>query len=152
MSTDQIEEMLIREELTIAPLWKRLVAHCMDVLLISMLVTGILWQSILQNIGDKAVLIGIFSDYMPKIFLLIILYQWIFIHLFGATIGKMVVRIRVVDIYYLDNPSWFLSFVRVILREIAIYLLYVPFIFMISNQFYRGLHDEISKTIVIELH
>lgn len=49
MNTNKIEEILAREEIEVAPYWKRIVAHLIDDLLLSMVIIGIYWDSIMQN-------------------------------------------------------------------------------------------------------
>ena len=62
MDIEKIEETLAREEIELAPLWKRLVAFIIDDLLISMVLIGINWDSIVQNSHDKEAILGIVSS------------------------------------------------------------------------------------------
>ena len=63
----------------------------------------------------------------------------------------MVVRIKVIEVALLDNPSVMQSFLRSLMRLLRIVLTYIPFIFILSSKIYQGLHDRIANTIVIEI-
>lgn len=151
MKVEQIEEILAREELQIAPLWKRFVAFVIDELLISMIIIGIAWEAISQNSQDTEVILKIVSDYTFSMLGIALVYHWLFVKLYGATIGKMVVRIKVIEVALLDNPSVMQSFLRSLIRLLSIILTYIPFIFILSSKIYQGLHDRIANTIVIEI-
>jgi len=77
-------------------------------------------------------------------------YHTIFIHLYGKTIGKMVARIRAVDIYTLDNPSWKNSFIRAVLRNFDEMFFYLGMLFALTNPFVQTIHDKFSKVIVVD--
>ncbi|MDE5602468.1 MAG: RDD family protein [Helicobacter sp.] len=151
MSVEKIEETLAREELQIAPLWKRFVAFLIDELLVSMIILGIAWEEILQNSQDIEIVLEIVSGYTFFMFIIVLIYHWLFVKFYGATIGKMVVRIKVIEVALLDNPSGMQSFLRSFFRLLSMVLFYIPFIFMLGNRVYQGLHDRIANTIVIEL-
>jgi uncharacterized RDD family membrane protein YckC len=76
-------------------------------------------------------------------------YHTIFIHLYGKTIGKMVARIRTVDIYLLDNPSWWQSFIRAIIRNFDEMFFYLGMLYALTNPFTQTIHDKFSKVVVI---
>ncbi|WP_104721244.1 RDD family protein [Helicobacter mesocricetorum] len=151
MNVEKIEEILAREELQIAPLWKRFVAFVIDELLISMIILGIAWEEISQNSQDIEIALEIVSDYTFSMFIIAIVYHWLFVKFYGATIGKMVVKIKVVEVALLDNPSLMQSFLRSLVRFLSMVLFYIPFLFILNSRVYQALHDRIVNTIVIEL-
>ena len=77
-------------------------------------------------------------------------YHTIFIHLYGKTIGKMVARIRAVDIYTLDNPSLQNSFIRALLRNFDEMFFYLGMLYSLSNPFVQTIHDKLAKVVVID--
>lgn len=151
MNQEKIEEILAREEIQVAHLWKRVVAHFIDDLLISMVVIGMYWEKIMQNAGDAEVIIGMISNSWLILYVLRIVYHWLFVRYFGATIGKIVVKVRVIELGLLDNPSSKQALVRSILRALSEFLMYLPFLYIVTNPLFRGLHDKASQTIVVDL-
>lgn len=89
MNTNKIEEILTREEIEVAPYWKRIVAHLIDDLLLSMVIIGIYWDSIMQNTGDVEAMLAIVSSSWAILYGIRILYHWLFVQFYGATIGKL---------------------------------------------------------------
>lgn len=98
MNTDKIEEILAREEIQTAPYWKRIIAHIIDDLLLSMVIIGIYWESIVENTGNTEVVLAIISSSWLILYGVRILYHWLFVQFYGATIGKIVVKIRVIEL------------------------------------------------------
>ena len=79
MKVEQIEEILAREELQIAPLWKRFVAFVIDELLISMIIIGIACEAISQNSQDIEIVLKIVSDYTFSMLGIALVYHWLFV-------------------------------------------------------------------------
>lgn len=131
MNTNKIEEILTREEIEVAPYWKRIVAHLIDDLLLSMVIIGIYWDSIMQNTGDVEAMLAIVSSSWAILYGIRILYHWLFVQFYGATIGKIVVKIRVIELGLLDNPSFWQAFLRSLLRTLNEFLMYLPFFYIL---------------------
>ncbi|WP_026943814.1 RDD family protein [Helicobacter rodentium] len=151
MNTDKIEEILAREEIQVAPYWKRIIAHIIDDLLLSMVIIGIYWDSIQQNVGDTEAILAIISSSWLVLYGIRVLYHWLFVQFYGATIGKIVVKIRVIELGLLDNPNFQQALTRSILRALSEILMYLPFVYIFANSLNRGLHDMATNTLVIEL-
>ncbi|WP_297812249.1 RDD family protein [uncultured Helicobacter sp.] len=151
MNTEKIEEILAREEIQIAPYWKRVVAHIIDDLLLSMVIIGIYWDSIIQNTGNAEAILAIVSNSWLVLYGIRILYHWLFVQYYGATIGKIVVKIRILEVELLDNPSLKQALVRSLLRAFSEFLMYLPFFYIFANPLRRGLHDMATNTLVVEL-
>lgn len=151
MNQEKIEEILAREEIEVAPYWKRIIAHVIDDLLLSMIIVGIYWDSIVQNADDIEVLLQMISSSFLILYGIRILYHWLFVQFYGATIGKIVVKIRVIELGLLDNPSLKQALIRSLLRLLNEILMYLPFLYILINSLNRGLHDIAADTLVVEL-
>ncbi|TLD82923.1 RDD family protein [Helicobacter sp. MIT 11-5569] len=151
MNPDKIEEILAREEIQVAALWKRVVAHIIDDLLVSMVIIGMYWESITQNVGNPEVVLNTISNSWLILYVVHIVYHWLFVRYYGATIGKIVVKIKVIETGLLDNPNTKQAFIRSLLRTLSEFLIYLPFLYILTNSLRLSLHDRIANTIVIEL-
>lgn len=78
-----------------------------------------------------------------------IVYYFFFVYYYGATLGQIILRIRVVDSHRFDKPSLHISMKRAIIKCIFGAVLYVGFIVAFVDRFYRTLHDKMSNTIVV---
>ncbi|MBX7491179.1 RDD family protein [Helicobacter turcicus] len=151
MNPEKIEEILAREEIQTAALWKRVVAHIIDDLLVSMVIIGMYWESITQNVGDPEVVLNAISSSWLILYVVRIVYHWLFVRYYGATIGKIVVKIKVIETELLDNPNIRQAFVRSLFRALSEFLMYLPFLSVLMNSLQLGLHDRVANTIVVEL-
>lgn len=148
---ERLEETLGREEIEIAPLWKRMVAYLLDNLLMSLVWMAIYWEAISASAGDRVAIMAIVSKSALTLYIITLFYHWVFVALYGATIGKMVVRIRVIEVELLDNPKWQRAFVRSFLRLLSEFLMYIPFLLALENSLRLTMHDRIAKTAVVNL-
>ena len=144
-----LEAKLYRENLKVAEFRKRLYAYLIDELLISFIIFVSFFNSFIETGGD---LLKIVEVTISMIFYLILLktaYHTIFIALYGKTIGKIILKIRVVDIYLLDIPLWQTSCLRALLRNFSEMFFGLGMLFSLTNLFRQTLHDKFSKVIVI---
>ena len=148
---ERLEDTLGREEIEIAPLWKRLIAYVIDNLLMSLVWIAIYWDSINKSAGNKTEVLEILSQSALTLYVITLLYHWIFVALYGASIGKIVVRIRVIEVELLDNPKWRRAFVRSFFRLVGEFLMWIPFLLALENALRLTLHDRIAKTVVVNL-
>ncbi|MDD6054968.1 MAG: RDD family protein [Helicobacter sp.] len=151
MQVEKIEETLAREEIELAPLWKRVVAHFIDDLLVSMVIIGLYWEKIAQNTQDTEAIIAAVSNSWLLLYVVRIIYHWLFVRYFGATIGKIVVKIRIIEVGLLDNPSSKEALFRSFLRALSEFLMYLPFLYILISPLRQGFHDKVANTIVVNL-
>ncbi|MDE5816880.1 MAG: RDD family protein [Helicobacter sp.] len=153
---DRIEETLERENLKIPNLQARISAYIVDDALLSLIVLATVYGDITalkveNGIIDGNALMGIILTLVPLSIILVFVYHWLFIALYGSTLGKMLCKIRVVDTTMLDNPSYKQAAIRSAIRLISAMLYYLPFIAIFADPFRRGFHDKLAKTIALSL-
>jgi uncharacterized RDD family membrane protein YckC len=78
-----------------------------------------------------------------------ILYQTVFVAAFGATPGKMALRLKVVPVWEKRKVRSLEAFLRSIAWCLEIALFGAPFIAVFGNERRRPLHDRVAETIVI---
>lgn len=146
MSQDEhIAQTIERENLTLAPFSKRIWAFLIDSVLLGTLLAIITLPNA-QALQSP-------QDYMLSLVLqayaIDIIYQTIFTYKYGATLGKIVCKIQVIDTGLLDTPNLSKSILRSVLRALSQTLYYIPFLFAFGDSLRRTLHDRASRTIVI---
>lgn len=152
MKEDKIEEMLHREGLKTASFAKRAGAYAIDEAIITIIVLMLFWNNLVTLSEDMSALSALLQKVTIFTVVLRVIYQSIFAALYGATLGKMALKIYIVEIATLDKPTAMNSILRSITREILGGLLYLTYLFAIGDIFCRTLHDRFSKTLVLEMN
>ncbi|MGE9809371.1 RDD family protein [Janibacter sp. G1551] len=146
----------------VAPLARRTVARLIDVVLVLAAITGIiLWVGALP-IGPLEVNAD-GSQPDPEPFFLglagiaavVVLPEIILVATLGATIGKLLTGLRVIDVQTLRKPSWGSSLLRWLLPHVglAVCLPINPIIWgsalFDGSGARRGWHDRAANTVVV---
>ena len=140
---------LQRENLQLASINKRAVAMFIDELLISLIFFFVISDRIAALATPEAV-VAYTQSLMVYVLIIKICYQALFVGLYGATLGKMAMKIRVVDHEYLDIPSWPASIIRAVMRVVSEMLFYFGFIVALFSPLRRTWHDKFAKTLVVD--
>ncbi|AZV46539.1 RDD family protein [Nautilia sp. PV-1] len=146
---EEIINRLEREGLKKASLTKRAIAMTIDDLLISLIIVFAFSSQFAHAKSYEQVLM-LTNELFGYIFVAYTLYHWIFIALYGKTIGKMIVKIRVVDVQTLDNPSWMRSFVRSVVRNFDEMFFYLGMAYAIVDPLNRAIHDIVGRCVAVE--
>ncbi|STQ86004.1 RDD family protein [Helicobacter muridarum] len=78
-----------------------------------------------------------------------IIYGFLMLYFYGATLGQIVLNIKVVNIYDFDKPSLHQCMGRSIGKCLLGTTLYISFAIGFIDKWKRTLHDKLAKTIVI---
>ena len=147
---EEIQDMLHRQEMTLATIKKRLMAFFIDEMLLSFLLIIALGDSFFEakTVEEMIILTNTFIlEYMAmKIF-----YQAFFVMQYGATLGKIAMKIRVVEIKTLQTPNVIVSLNRSIVRVVSEMFFYLGFIWGLMDPSRQTWHDKSAKTLVIDV-
>jgi uncharacterized RDD family membrane protein YckC len=147
---ENIENILHREGITLASIKARSLAFFIDETLLSFLLIIALWGSFSEakNIEEVIHLTNTFVfEYMAmKIF-----YQAFFTMKYGASIGKIVMKIRVIEINTLQYPNVISSLNRAIFRIISEMLFYLGFLWGMFEPNKQSWHDKTARTLVVNV-
>ena len=145
---EDIENILHREELTLAPIKKRAMAFFIDEMLLSFLLIFALWDSFSQA-KTMEEMIQLTNTFVLEYMMMKIIYQAFFVMQYGATLGKIAMKIRVIEIKTLDNPNVISSLNRAIFRVVSEMLFYLGFLWGMMEPLRRTWHDYTAKTLVV---
>ncbi len=149
MDPQTIEEILHRENLSLASISKRASAFFLDELLLSLLLIVSLWGSFSQ-VSNTIELIALTQQFTIEYIMMKIVYQTFFVYQYGATLGKIAMRIKVVHLPELGNPPLVIAFNRAVVRIVSEMFFYLGFVWAMMDPAKRAWHDLTAKTIVIE--
>ena len=149
MDKNEILKRLEENNLKIASITKRVIAMTIDDFLISFLIFLAFFDAF-KSAKTLDEMIILTDRLFLFIFIAYTIYHYIFIALYGKTLGKMVVKIKCVDIETLQNPSHFRAFIRSVFRNFDEMFFYAGMMVAIFDPLNRAFHDIIGKCIVIE--
>jgi len=145
---EDIENILHRENLTLASIKKRSLAFFIDEMLLSFLLVIAMSDSF-ANAKTMEDIIILTNSYVMQYILMKIVYQTFFVMQYGATLGKLAVKIRVIDIQTMSNPSFSISLNRAIFRIISEMLFYLGFLWGMFDPTRQTWHDKTARTLVV---
>jgi uncharacterized RDD family membrane protein YckC len=142
-------EKLNLEGLKPASLTKRIIAMSIDDLLLYFLIVLAFYPS-LASAKTYEELVLVTDKLFVYILIIYTLYHWIFVALYGKTIGKMAMKIKVVDIQILDKPSFSRALIRSIVRNFDEMFFYLGMAYAFVDPLNRAIHDIVGKAVVVE--
>ncbi len=147
---DELENLLYRENVIVASRLKRAVSAIMDEFLLSFLLLIALWESFSQLKTTEEIIIFT-NSFVLEYMVLKVIYQTFFVMQYGATLGKIVMKIRVIEIQTLTNPNIIVSLNRAIFRVLSELLFYLGFLWAIIDPSRQAWHDKTAKTLVVDV-
>ncbi len=148
MSENEIIERFEREEITLAPFPKRFLAYFIDEILVSFLFVMIYIGSIEES-NNVEEMIEMINGLVLYIMILKVVYQTFFVWAYGATLGKIFMKIRVVSTIDLENPTIVYALNRAVVRIISESIFYLGFAWAFMNPKRETWHDKAGRTLVI---
>lgn len=146
---EEIEKLLNREHLHLASIAKRATAFFIDEMLLSFLLIIAMYDSF-ANAKSMEEIIVLTNTYVMQYIVMKIVYHTFFVMQYGATLGKLAVKIKVIDIQTLDNPNFAVSLNRAVFRIISEMIFYLGFLWGIFDPQRQTWHDKTAKTLVID--
>ncbi len=137
------------DKLQLASMWSRTIAFVIDDLSITLIVMFMLWDKIEMSNGDYMIIMDVMNSAFVQILALKFIYQTFFIWYYGATVGKIVAKIKVIDYYNFGKVSFANSVIRSAGRIISEMAMFVGFLFAFFTESKQTFHDKLGKTLVV---
>jgi uncharacterized RDD family membrane protein YckC len=135
--------------LELASIRSRAFAFVIDDFLVTAISIIIYWDKISVVNNDVASVLLVMNEFVWQILFLKFLYQALFVWYYGATVGKIITKIKVIDYNTLGRVSIFTAMVRSIFRIVSEMFFYVGFIFAFFTEGKQTFHDKIGRTLVV---
>lgn len=149
MTNEELIDKFETENITLAPLQKRALAYFIDEILVSVLFALIYLDQLPENVTTEET-INIINSLFMYVVLLKVAYQTFFVWMYGATIGRIFLKIRVISTVDLENPSFLWSLSRASFRIISESLFYLGFLWAVLNPKRETWHDKVANTLVVD--
>lgn len=146
---EELQDRLHKEEMHLASIKKRSMAFFVDEMLLSLLLILGLGDTFFEakTLEEMILLTNkFFLEYMA----VKIVYQAFFVMQYGATLGKLLVKIKVVEIKTLQKPNVIIALNRAIVRVISEMLFYLGFLWGVLDPSRQAWHDKSAKTLVVD--
>ncbi|MBP9492350.1 MAG: RDD family protein [Sulfurospirillum sp.] len=151
MTNEELIEKFERENITLAPLKKRALAYLIDEILVSLLFIFIYVDQIPDNATTEET-ITIINSLVFYVMVLKVVYQTFFVWMYGATLGRIAMKIKVISLGDLENPSLLFSLSRASFRIISESIFYLGFLWAVLNPKRETWHDKVSNTLVVNAY
>lgn len=145
---EELEERLHREGIILAENKKRALAFFIDEMLLSFILIAALWDSFVQAASTEEI-IRLTNSFVLEFMMMKIIYQAFFVMQYGATLGKLAMKIRVIEIKTLETPNVLVALNRGIIRVVSEMFFYLGFVWGILNPNRQTWHDLTAKTLVV---
>ncbi len=147
---EEIQRRLDRERLTLATINRRAVAFFLDEMIISILFY-IIFADRFANAESMEVLIALINMLFLQVIILKVIYHTFFVWMYGATPGKMLLKIKIVSVEDFEKPSMMNAFIRAVVRIISEMMFYLGFLWAFFDSVNQAWHDKAAKTVVINV-
>ncbi|MDD5716438.1 MAG: RDD family protein [Sulfuricurvum sp.] len=145
---EHLDSLIQRERLELSTIQKRAAAFGIDELLLSILMVVILWDSIVSASTLES-MIAVTNNFLLEFMAIKIVYHTFFTMQYGASIGKIIMKIRIIELSTLSNPSFLCAFNRSVFRVVSEILFYMGFIWAMLDPYRRSWHDRSARTLVV---
>jgi len=151
MTNEELIEKFESENITLATLQKRGLAYMIDEILISVLFALIYFDQIPDNMTTEEMIDAI-NGLFGYVVVLKVIYQTYFVWMYGATLGKIAMKIRVISTDDLEKPSFLFSLSRAVFRIVSESIFYLGFVWAALNPKRETWHDRVANTLVVNAH
>ena len=147
---EEIYRLLDREELFLASKQKRMGAYLLDELILSVIWLSVIWDSFsgLDTIEDKIILV---NSYILEFMALKVIYHTFFVMQYAASPGKIIMKIRILELSTASSPSFLTSLNRASVRVISELFFYAGFVWGLLDPAHQTWHDKTAKTVVVDV-
>lgn len=142
---------LNNSNLELASLRSRALAFVIDDLLITFLIVIVFWDTIVTTTDDPAVVLAIMNQFLWPVLFVKFIYHSLFVWYYGAIIGKIIVKIKVIDYNHLGRVSLLNSMFRSAGRILSEMFFYIGFLLGFFSEGRQTFHDKIGRTLVVDV-
>lgn len=150
MNDEEIVSRFERESFAFSPINKRAFAYFIDELIVSVFFMIIFWESF-QTSQDMEQMAAMINSVFYYVILLKVIYHTFFVWMYAATPGKLLMKMRVIDVQYMERPNLIQALLRAVMRMVSETLFYLGFIWAFFNPVKATWHDRFAKTLVIDV-
>ncbi|WP_169763712.1 RDD family protein [Campylobacter mucosalis] len=138
------------ENIKLASIGKRSLAFLIDEIIIGSLFLAIYYDYFSQ-FGQYEEIVVAVSKLSLEYITIRTAYHTLFVWYYGATLGKMALKLACIEVSYLDKPNLGSSFLRAVVRNLSEWAFCLGFLWAFGNEARQTWHDKLAKTVVIDV-
>lgn len=147
---EETQQRLYREGMRLASIKKRSFAFFIDEMLLSLLLILALGDSFFDaKTVEEMILLT--NQFVLEYMAIKVIYQAFFVMQYGASVGKLLVKIRVVEMNSLQTPNVVVALNRAVVRVLSEMLFYLGFLWGSLDPLRQTWHDKSAKTLVVDV-
>ena len=146
--SDDLQGRLQAEKIELSPISKRFFAAALDEILIAIVFLFVIYDQ-LQGLSDPDDIVALVNSFTLEYMFIKILYQTGFVAQYGATIGKIALKIRVINQDDFEKPGFASALNRSIFRIISESVFWLGYIWAFYTHNRETWHDKTAKTLVV---
>ncbi len=147
---DEVEHRLSSAGLELASIQKRALAFFIDELLLAFLFLIVIYDQVAAN-SDSEALVALINSFTFEYLLLKIVYQTFFVYQYSASLGKIFMKIQIVDAETMQKPIFGSALNRGVFRIISEMIFYLGFIWAFYSKERQTWHDKTARTLVVNV-
>jgi uncharacterized RDD family membrane protein YckC len=144
-----LPERLDEARIRLAPIGRRSVAYAIDDMLVSLLFVIILWEPIAAAKSTVEIAMLINSVWLYMAMVQIAYHTW-FVYQYGASLGKIAMKMRVAGTADFGRPTFAMAFNRAIFRLVSGMVFYLGFVWAFFDPARQAWHDKTAQTVVVD--
>ena len=135
--------------LKLATIRQRVNAFIIDDLLVTLITIIMLWDKIYAIDGEFVRILQIMNQAFIQIIFIKIIYQTFFVWYYGATVGKIIMKLKVIDFNHFGRISFLQAFTRSAIRIFSESFFYFGFLIAYFTDSKQTLHDKFGRTLIV---
>ncbi len=147
---DEVEHRLSSAGLELASIQKRALAFFIDELLLAFLFLIVIYDQVAAN-SDPEALVALINSFTFEYLLLKIVYQTFFVYQYSASLGKIFMKIQIVDVETMQKPTISSALNRGVFRIISEMIFYLGFLWAFYSKERQTWHDKTARTLVVNV-
>ena len=149
MTEEELIKKFESDNITLASLYKRAAAYIIDCIIIFIVIFFAFFDIISAAYPDDDSMTKVAEYIIPYFVAVNFIYQTFFVYMYGATLGKMAVKIRVIYLQNGAKPIFWSAFMRSVVRFMGAATYWIGFLWAIIDRKKQTWHDIAAKTLVV---
>ena len=147
---DEVEQRLNSATLTLASMQKRALAFLIDELILAFLFLIIIYDQVVA-ISEPDALVALINSFTLEYLVIKVVYQTFFVYQYSATLGKIFMKIQVIDVATFQKPIFASALNRGVFRIISEMVFYLGFVWAFYRKNRESWHDLTARTLVVNV-
>lgn len=147
---EEIFKLLDREQLVLASRQKRIFAFLIDEIILSVITMFVLWEK-LSGTSTYEEILSALQPYILYTMAIKIIYHTFFVLQYAASPGKIIMKIRILEIRDVSTPSLICSVNRAVVRVLSELFFYAGFAWGLLDPINQTWHDKTARTVVVDV-